>query len=153
MRELSVAFVRALAAAHVATCYGLSTTTTATNSAADPATAPASPGAGPATENSHQPSLPQPPSPGRTAASPADYPQLDAPAIECHNSNRRHSRYASAPDCQIEVYACLFILHFLPSWMHLTSACTISILGSNATLHVDWAHCGVSRLVLAVNML
>ena len=52
-------------------------TTTATTSA----TAPASPRAGPATENSHQPSLSRPPSPGRTAASPAAYPQLDAPQL------------------------------------------------------------------------
>ena len=57
------------------------------------------------------------------------------------------------PYCQIEVYACLFILHFLPSWTHLIGACTISILGSNATLHVNWAYCGVSSLVLAVDML
>ena len=53
-------------------------------------------------------------------------------------------------DCQIEVYTCLFILHFLPPWTHLIRACTLSILGSNATLHVHWDYCGVSRLVLTV---
>ena len=60
------------------------------------------------------------------------------------------------PNCQIEVYACLFILQLLPPWTHLIRACspcTISIFRSNATEHVNWAYCGISRLVLAVDML
>ena len=56
-------------------------------------------------------------------------------------------------DCQIEVYACLSILNFLPPWTHLIRACTISILGSNATLHANWAYCGIKRVDLAVDVL
>ena len=57
------------------------------------------------------------------------------------------------PNCRIEVYACLFILQLLPPWTHLIRACTISSFRSNAIEHVNWAYCGISRLVLAVDML
>ena len=56
-------------------------------------------------------------------------------------------------DCQIEVYACLFILHFCHPEHTLLGPALISILRSNAILHVNRAHCKVSRLVRAVDML
>ena len=54
-------------------------------------------------------------------------------------------------DCQIEVYACLFILHFLPRTV--LGPERRFIMRSNASPYVNWAHCGISRLVPSVDML
>ena len=49
-------------------------------------------------------------------------------------------------------YAYLFSNFCHPACTFLEPAC-ISILGSNASLHVNWAYLGINRLVLAVGML
>ena len=60
--------------------------------------------------------------------------------------------FVNTLDCQIEVYACLFILHFLPPWTHLIRARTYNPRFNKVERGVYWYHlvrlsvCGQNRV-------